>query len=218
MIPLIAAFFFVASAVAFVAFSQAGLLTSSPWAALAPNVVVDLFSLGVALLIAEVVIRRHRTNRGIKDLGPALLKTFAPALHADFGIIERLDYTPKEFKTLHAEYLEGKMDPIHLPADFKNRLHKVLSDYPRERIADALASLQQLKAFTSQFGGVLEPVHLLIVERADNTWRRFDEILKQPDANNTSLAESYMDAHDALTDVMNGFELDSVIEQMKRNG
>ena len=216
MIPIIAAWFAILGAILFALCTFYGLLQPSPISAVMPNVIVDCFSLAVGLIIAELVIRRYRTNRGVEQLAPALIKPLFPVMAAEYDIIKGLDYTPKEFKAIHIEYLEGNMDPINLTADFKSRVRKALTGFPADKITAAVAALEEVKAFTSQFAGSLEPNHLLMLERAHRMWSQFAVVFADPASDNTKLAEAYLDAHDAMSDVANQFNFRGVLEEMRQ--
>jgi hypothetical protein len=185
------------------------------WEALAPNLLAELVGLAVALGLAEVWIRSYRTRRGIAEVGPLVLKLLNPAFELDLRIINKLDYTPEEFKAIYQDYLDGDLSPTHIPAEFKNRLETACKTIDAATIEKALLSWRDAEEFLSKFAGLLDPLHVMLFHVGATGWAKFrDEFAKNP-PDKTDLAEAYLDAHDTVNDVSSVFSLDKVAKSLR---
>ena len=151
MIVLLSLLFLILSAVLLGSFFYLGLLGEHPLQALAPNIVTDCFSIAVTLILVEIVIRRHKASKGVEQVGPILLKTLNPVFDFTLDIIKSLHYTPAEFKAIHSAYVDGQLNPIHLPEDFKKRVVANLQAYDINKLEKAAKSVEQTKQFVGQF-------------------------------------------------------------------
>ncbi len=192
---------------------SSGVSISEAWIELAPNIAAELLGLIIALLIAEVVIRRFRHAHGAKQLAPFAARSVGVTINFCGDLVRKLEYTPNEFKGILKEYIEGKYDPVHIPANFKKKLAVGLKATDQAAVDKAVAGIEELDEIVAKFAGSLEAEHVLFVERAKKNWNKFRTEFQKPEWDQTALAEAYLDAHDDAGDL---FTLFSVPEYMKR--
>lgn len=184
------------------------------WKALAPNLVVEALGLALAVAFAEWFLRNYRKKNGLEKIAPTLMRQIAPAIQLDNTILSGTQYTPKEFGRVLREYIEGKYDPVHIPADFAEKLKQSIDKVPPKDISRASQAANRTSSFAGRFASLLDEEHIVLLESAVSNLEEFANRVSDPNSTPKDLAEAFLDAHDDLEDINELFEFDRTLKRI----
>jgi hypothetical protein len=185
------------------------------WKAIAPNLAAEMIGLGVAVLFAEHYLKRFRTAGGKAKIAPMLMRQLGPVVHVEAKILKAAEYTPAEFKAIHMAYIEGNLDPVHIPKEFIERITKAITSVTPEEFLRAVDAARKANEFAAKFASMLEEEHLVLLEMNHDMFSGFAEAAGNADTPLRELAEAYLDAHDTLNDVAVEFSFPETLRKMK---
>lgn len=188
---------------------------SDAWKALAPNLVVEAFGLCLAVAFAEWFLRNYRKKNGLEKIAPTLMRQIGPAIHLDNAILTRTQLTPKEFGRVLNEYIEGKYDPVHIRADFSERLKQSIEQVESKDLTRASQALTRTSSFAGRFASLLDEEHIILLESAVSNWEEFANRVGDASSTPKDIAEAFLDVHDDLEDISELFEFDKTIKRIK---
>jgi hypothetical protein len=184
------------------------------WEALAPNLLAEFIGLTLAVGIAEVFIRSYRARKGVDELAPLVVTQLGPAIRLDLNVLQKLGYTPKEFSAIHSDYFEGGLDPVHIPSSFKDRVLEAFQEIDLQLVQRAVDAVSEADEYVGRFAALLEPVHVLLMDRAQrNAQFLMAELVRSP-RDKTDLAEAFLDYHDVLTNIDHVYGLEKAVKRL----
>lgn len=186
------------------------------WKAIAPNLAAEALGLSLAVLFAEYYLKRFRATGGKNKLAPMLMRQLGPVVKVENSIIRSTQYTPKEFKEVHAEYIKGNFNPIHIPKEFIDRLLPAIKKVPVEDFRKGAEAIRKANDFAAKFAGMLDEEALVILELAATNWSNLAAIVSSEDSEPRDVAEAYLDAHDDFNDIANVFAFKESLKRMRR--
>ncbi len=184
------------------------------WKALAPNLVVEAFGLCLAVAFAEWFLRNYRKRNGLEKIAPTLMRQIGPAIHLDNTILSETQLTPKEFGRVLKEYIEGKYDPVHIPADFSEKLKQSIDKVAPKDIVRASQALTRTSSFAGRFASLLDEEHIILLESAVSNFDEFANRVGDTSSTPKDIAEAFLDVHDDLEDIGELFEFDRTIKRI----
>ncbi|QIL21081.1 hypothetical protein [Thermomonas sp. HDW16] len=185
------------------------------WSQIAPNLAVEALGLLAAVLFAEHYLRRFRLSGGVEKIAPTLMRQMGPAVVADTTLIRAMEYTPREFKAILGEYIDGSYDPMHIPKDFVDRFEAALKLLPPDSLSSSAVSIRRASEFAGRFANLLDEEQLVLLESAESNWAHLEDLHSDSNSEPRRLAEAFLDAHDVLGDVAQAFGFPEAIKKIK---